>query len=145
MAQDMPVETKKRGWALSLLLVLMTFGSCGFIWFAYLYLMALLGLPYHPLTPAETVVPIERYIGPATPTWYPVAIVVIYVLNVVFLIAVWRWKKWGVFGFYAAWFASVVAAALAVDFSTVISAIFRPLIPLTLLGFLVSRKWRFFE
>jgi hypothetical protein len=107
--------------------------------------MSLLGLPYHPLTPTETVVPFERYVGPATPSWYPIAIVVIYVLNVVFLIAVWWWKKWGVFGLYGAWFATVAASALAVDTSAVISAIGRPLIPLILLGILVRRKWQSFE
>jgi hypothetical protein len=71
----------------------MSIGSCGYIFYAYLFLKSLLGLPYRPADPAQTVVPIERYIGPVTPYWYPVAIVVIYALNLVFVIAVWRWKN----------------------------------------------------
>ena len=143
MAQDMPVETRTRGWALGLLLVLMSLGSCAYLWFAYLILMSLLGLPYHPAAPVVSIE--ERLIGTSIPSWYPIAILIITVLNVVFLIAVWRWKKWGVLGLYGAWFATVAASALAVDTSAVILAIVRPLIPLVLLGFLAKRKWQFFE
>jgi len=141
MEKEVPAEKKTRGWGLSLLLILML---CGQVYFGYLLLTSLLAIPYHPLAPAETVVPIERLFGTPVPTWYPIALEIITVLDMGCLIGIWLWKKWGVYGLFATWFIGILVNLTAGGISA-LSNMISSLIPLVILGFLIKRKWQFLK
>jgi hypothetical protein len=145
MAQDMPVETKKRGWAGALLLVVLVLMGCSTSWRAYVLVTSLLGVPLNPGLPPESAVPIEQYFGASVPSWYPITVAIINVLLLIFIVAIWRWKKWGVFGLYGAWLVAVATQVLALGSSALLPALLRTLIPLALLGFLIQRTWHSFE
>ncbi len=134
-------ETRSRGWGLSLLLILML---CGQLWFAYLLFTSLLEVPYHPLVPDEPPVPLEAYFGPSFPIWLPIITVTLSILTIIFLLSIWRWKKWGVYGLMATWVIGVVVN-ISVWGITYVPCFLPTLVFLAILGFLMKRKWQLFK
>lgn len=79
----------------------------------------------------------------AYPEWAPVALSVI---QVIFCIAIWKWKKWGVLGFIAAMLIWPVIGLFSSDFILETSTRFLyQLSGAFTLGLLVKPKWHFFE
>ncbi len=69
---------------------------------------------------------------PMLPSWYTMVFGVFCVLNIIFAIALFRWKKWGFYGFCSL---AVISAIINVYFkvSTIIPAIIVPVISILLL------------
>ncbi len=128
MGQDVSKEAKTRGGLLSLVLILMIIGQS---WFAYLFFTAFLGLPYNAY---------GEYFA-SFPTWTLVASASTYLLNIIFLIAIWRWKKWGIFGLIVSWVVNIVIISTVQGISILPGS----LLGLVILGLLIKRKWHFFE
>ncbi len=57
------------------------------------------------------------------PVWYVPVVILLSVIEIVFAVALFRWKKWGFWGFAVFTAASVIISAVNGDFYSVISGV----------------------
>ena len=74
---------------------------------------------------------------PSMPSWAIPVLIVLAGVNVIFVVAVWKWKKWGVYGFTAVALIAFVINLMSVGF---LGALFG-LIGLGILIFLLRNVW----
>lgn len=118
MSSTTPVE-RKRGGCLTAFLILA------------LVVNPLLGLYY--LVQGATI----SQMLPNVPTWIIPVLGVLSLVNFGFIIAIWRWKKWGVYGFVG-----LTAIVLVINLLTIgITAIPAGVLSLAVLGFLLRPVW----
>ena len=78
-----------------------------------------------------------RQTVPAMPAWAIPILIVLGVANFIFVIGVWKWKKWGVYGFGVV---SLVAFVINLISIGILGAIFG-LVGLGILIFLLRNAW----
>ena len=75
------------------------------------------------------------------PSWYLVVFTGLALANLVFLTAIWRWKKWGVFALIAS---AVIALLINLIIGVRIPYALSPLIAIAVLVVLVKPRWHLF-
>jgi hypothetical protein len=73
--------------------------------------------------------------------WIITMMVVHFLLNIVAAVAIFYWKKWGIYIYVASTIIAVVAGMLAVG----IWSLWYMLMPLIILGWILRTKWNYFE
>ena len=77
-----------------------------------------------------------------SPAWVLLVLIALSLANIVAIIAIWKWKKWGL-QLYAVLTAIGIAVGLMLTGSQLV--VFHDIIFLVILGFLVKDKWSYFE
>jgi len=77
-----------------------------------------------------------------SPAWILLVLFALSLANVIAVIAIWKWKKWGL-QLYAILTAIGIAVGLMLTGSQLV--VFHDIIFLVVLGFLVKDKWSYFE
>ena len=116
-------EKKRNGW-LTTWLVLMLVSNL-LVGIAYLFTM-----------------PAIKQALPRFPTWGIIVLDVGCILNIVFVIALFKWKKWGIYGLGVN---SVVAFLVNISFGTAIFNAFFGFLGLGILALLLRPVWNYFE
>jgi len=83
----------------------------------------------------------EQWSNLSGPSWYLVVFAGLALANLGFLIAIWRWKKWGVFALIAS---SVIAVLINLMIGVRIPNALSPLIAIAILVVLVKPRWHLF-
>jgi hypothetical protein len=82
----------------------------------------------------------------ANTDFFTVAAIGISILQLIFIIGIWLWKKWGVFGYAVANLITPIIAFLrAGSFSDTVISLTQALSLILVLFLLVKPKWQFFE
>jgi len=77
---------------------------------------------------------------------YKIAVVSSSMLQIIFIVGIWLWKKWGVFGYAATNFVSPIIAFLRIgSFPDIVISIIQSLSFILVLYLLVKPKWKSFE
>ena len=77
-----------------------------------------------------------------SPVWMAIVVFVLSIVDVVAVIAIWNWKKWGL-QLYAV--TTVVAIAVGLMLTGTQLIVFHAILPLAILGYLIKDKWAQFE
>jgi hypothetical protein len=108
-------------------------GGCLKYWLAYAIVISLLVIWFVPNLISNT-------------NSYKTAAIGISILQIISIIGIWFWKKWGVFGYAATNLVSPIIAFLRVDaFSDSVVSLVQGLSLILVLYLLVKPKWQFFE
>ena len=108
-------------------------GGCLIYWLAYAAITALLLIYFLPNLVSNT-------------QFFESALIGISIFQIIFLIGIWLWKKWGVFGYAAITLISPIVAFLGKEsFSEVVINLITSLSLIFVLYLLAKPKWRFFE
>ena len=77
---------------------------------------------------------------------FKIAAISVSILQIIFIIGIWLWKKWGVFGYGATNLITPIIAFLRVgSFSDTVISLVQGLSMILVLYLLVKQKWQFFE
>ena len=79
---------------------------------------------------------------PSLPGWETLAWGTLSLANIVFVIAAWHWRKWGVYGLVAS---SPIVAVFNIGFGLPMWRALLPLAGAAVLIFLLRRRWRHFD
>ncbi len=74
---------------------------------------------------------------PNMPAWVILLLGAIGIANFIFAIAIWKWKKWGMYGFASS---AIITFLINATFINVLSAIFG-LVGVGILAFLLQQVW----
>jgi len=108
-------------------------GGCITYWLAYAVIIALLVVYFAPNITSNT-------------PWFLNASIGITVFQIIFIIGIWLWKKWGVFGYALITFIAPFVAFLRVaSISETLISFIQSLSLILVLYLLVKPKWQFFE
>lgn len=80
-------------------------------------------------------------LGLQSQDWIALLGVVLTLVNIVFIIGIWQWKKWGVYGLGISLGLGALAALISMQFSSVVP----PLSSLAVLVYLVRPVWHLME
>ncbi len=117
-------------------------GGCLTIWLVLLTLGAVMGFFGNLTTSTEEMDFLQMFI-PALPPWYLPVSVVMALLNLVFLVGFWTWKRWGVYGYFALVLVNVILS-LVLGFGVLIAVLSIGLGPL-ITYILIMNIWDNFE
>jgi len=108
-------------------------GGCLTYWLAYAAVIALLVIYFVPNIVSNT-------------QWFKNASIGITVFQIIFIIGIWLWKKWGVFGYAVTTMMTPVVAFIRVEsISQAFISLIQSLSLILVLYLLVKPKWQFFE
>lgn len=79
--------------------------------------------------------------GEGSPAWVGLTLFALSIADIVAVIAIWYWKRWGLV-LYAISVAAGIAIGLVLTRSQLI--VFHDIIPLALLGYAIKDKWGYF-
>lgn len=91
----------------------------------------------HSLLSAGLIYYLRREPAGNSPLWLAV-LAAVAIANVVAVIAIWNWKRWGLVLYVIATIASIVVGLMLTGTQLIV---FQQIIPLVILGYLIKDKW----
>jgi hypothetical protein len=108
-------------------------GGCLTYWLVYAAIIALLVIYFVPNFLSNT-------------QWFKYASIGITVVQIIFIIGIWLWKRWGVFGYVVITLITPVVAFIRVEsISQAFISLIQSLSLILVLYLLVKPKWQFFQ
>lgn len=100
---------------------------------------ALILIAVHAVFTAVLLLTLRKDPGQAPPVWLWAAALILALADLTAAVALWRWKKWGLWLYAAAQLASIAVGLVVLPFAL---AAFHGIVPLGILGWVLSRERR---
>ncbi len=114
-----------------------THSGCLKPWLVFISLGAFVSIYYLYSAPN-----FRESVFPSSPSWISVVLSIISVLQVIFCVAIWRWKKWGIFGYITS---VVMTTGIGLTVGVDVLPPLLGLSDIVVIGLLVKPRWQFFD